>query len=167
MGRASRRKRERRLGPLSRAGVAPASASILEVDGVLPTRTHLLTRPLPPPSPAPPVFAVKISKALLDVVQPFLEVEDLSRDQVRSVVQFGALAWNLALLDEETRKVETEKIAREVTPGAPEESRAMIGVVLDRKARMHPRDRRFIVSVEVVDHGDSWRVLAAGVAAAD
>ena len=109
----------------------------------------------------------KISKALLDVVQPFLEEGELSRDQVRCVVQFGALAWNLALLDEETRRAETEKVAREVTPGSPEESRAMIGVVLDRKARLHPRDRRFIVSVEVVDQGDNWRVLAAAVDSAD
>jgi hypothetical protein len=167
MGRASRRRRERRLAHLTGDLAGPGGATAVELPADPPPTSFLAPRPLPPTPDEPPYFAEKISKALLDVVRPLIEKADITQDQVRRFVTFGALGWNLSLLDEETRRTEALKIAREVAPEAPEDAQASLEEIARRKARLHPHDRRFIVSTEVLNEGDNWRILAIGAAAKD
>lgn len=146
MGKASRRRRERRLG------LVPALFA--------PTTTTLVADFVPAQE-----GAGKISKALLDIVKPFLE-GGFTLDQVRRVVYCAVVAWNLSLIDDGKRKAETDRLLHDMAIEDQAGFREWIDLLVECKVRLHPEDKRFIVSTEVLPNGDGYRILAVAAASA-
>lgn len=146
MGKASRKRRDRRLG-----GIAAPQRPVSPVFVAYPQ--------------APRASMGKISGALMDMVEPLMDVQ-FTLDQARRTVQLAALVWNLSLLDEEKRRTETDRLVHELAPEDSDGMRGWIDELIERKRRLHPEDGRFIVSTEVVRKGDGFSIFAVGAAAA-
>jgi hypothetical protein len=132
MGRKSRLKRERRSGE--------ASTDVLDRVEVM-TREHL----------------GKISAALLELVKPFRK-KDAGLDEMRLLVGFGALAWNLALIGDSPASV-LDKLGKDRP-----ELEGCIESLMERKQQLFPRDNRVIASFHVSSTPDGrFHVQAAGL----
>jgi hypothetical protein len=144
MGRARRRKRERReFGSLDLPSNIPASirsrARIRKSD-----RRR------------------KVSEALTDLVQPFVE-EDMSLEGFRGLVGIGAVAWNLSLL-EDPKLDHVSDLLKDQDDDYRAWFEAFVSDLVARKIKLFPKDDRFIAGWKVSLRPDgSYFVTAVGV----
>lgn len=145
MGRASRRKRERR------SGLLPRLARI--TDGQLGEKT-LLAGPLP--------GWEKISACLMELILPSLP-EDAGIREWRMGIGLAATAWNLALLPEAVRDQEIGQMNQQMEAAAMEDPlflEALLQGLILRKLRLYPDDLRTVLSWEVRNAGRRVHVRA-------
>jgi hypothetical protein len=106
--------------------------------------------------------AGKISQRLIQIAQPYLPGED-NVDEYRKELSIASTAWNLSLFPPHLRE---ENVLKSLDLQAlGERDRQLIAQPLRelvrRKERLFPGDRRLIEKVDVLDEGDSIRVLVA------
>jgi hypothetical protein len=139
MGRASRAKRERRLGRTFEP--APTRPSEQNETGIV----------LPPEGGDAPTAIPSVSDYLLDLVQPLVgEVSSLVAWQ--SAIVFAAIAWNLSCLPPRKR----EQAILGMFPMVPDQEnevmevfRDLMRAFIEQKLLDHPDDPRMIVDWEV------------------
>jgi hypothetical protein len=132
LGKASRRKRERRLGRSLQPFHSPGQIS-------------------EPPYPLAPLPGRgKISACLIEMVRPLLPPE-VGIAEWRMGIAVAALAWNLALLPAAERVREIERMVRD-----PEANDLGVPFLLDlllvliaQKLRLYPDDPRLVLSYDV------------------
>ena len=105
----------------------------------------------------------KLSQRLIQVAQPYLNGgEEL--DEYRKELMLASAAWNMSLLPPESRE---DYLLKSLNPELEEEHRQLIvqhlGELVRRKETLFPGDRRMIANVDVLDEGDSVRVLVASL----
>ena len=148
MGRASRRKRERRKHREKTTKDLDRFAESLNRESEQPVVLHR--------NPA----SRKISDALVTLIQPWLGGEE-SLDEYRALVEIGEIAWNLALLDPQERKEELASAVKKLaTPDADLFRQVLEGMVA-RKYELFPQDRGVVVGVAVADPGVRDLILGA------
>lgn len=148
MGKASRRKRERRA----------------ETHGVLEqVSTKMGGRVRVAPTGSRP----KISGSLSELIRPYVD-DDIGIDQYRTVVTIGALAWNLSARPELGSSDRVEHLLEDAEISSGGDFRGFIEELKIRKARLFPEDQRFIVHTDVREQADgSFYLVAAAAAGAD
>jgi hypothetical protein len=106
----------------------------------------------------------KISQRLIQIAQPYLNGGD-DLDEYRKELSLASTAWNLSLFPPDSRE-EHMMESLDLHP-LEEEVRQLIAQhlreLVRRKERLFPGDRRLIAKVDVVDEGDSVRVLVASL----
>lgn len=145
MGRASRRKRERRSGLLPRLSRI-SDGQLCEV----------------PPLSGPLPGWEKISACLIELILPSLP-EDAGIREWRLGISLAATAWNLALLPEPVRDQEIERMVQQMEAEAMEGPlflEALLQRLILRKLRLYPDDLRTVLSWEVRKAGSEVRVTA-------
>jgi hypothetical protein len=143
MGRASRRKRDRRAGRLPPVHWNPETVQKL-------------------PEPAVPhVERRKISAALLELVDPYLD-DAPELDQVRSLAGLGTLAWNLSLLPMSERSRRIREVAQDSKVPDREALTEILQHLVQRKIDLFPDDTRRIFDWEVREEGDIFHLTAMG-----
>ena len=144
MGRASRRKRERRLGLIPR-----------------------LSHPLEPIFETPPLSGPlpgleKISACLIELILPYLP-EEAGIQAWRAGIAMAAMAWNLALLPESERDREIARMFQQAEARALDDPlllEDLLQLLITRKLRFYPDDPRLILSWEVRKAGSRVHVTA-------
>jgi hypothetical protein len=106
----------------------------------------------------------KMSQRLIQVAQPYLNGGD-NLDEYRKQMSLAATAWNLSLFPPDSRE---EHMMKSLDLNAlKEEDRQLIAQhlreLVRRKERLFPGDRRVIAKLDVLDEGDSVRVLATSL----
>ncbi|HKH44299.1 MAG TPA: hypothetical protein VKM72_06530 [Thermoanaerobaculia bacterium] len=144
MGRASRRKRDRRSGLLPQAPAAP--------------------QPFARELPATPEHhreQNKISAALLDLVEPYLDSPaDPELDQIKSIVAMAALAWNLSLLTKSEQAQQMRQMLQDPELLEPESFVEILRDLIGRKLELFPHDSRRVLAWEVRETKQSFHVMA-------
>lgn len=145
MGKARRRKRERKLNPMLDL---PAEVRSLVEKGQLAVRKNPDDQ--------------KISASLVELVEPYLE-EVETRQQFELIAGLGVLAWNIA----SSPPGEGEALYREAVGKlqAPETELAeeLIQELVEQKLLLFPDDRRIVVSWDVRKVGDQFILRAASL----
>jgi len=145
MGKASRRKRERRLGkPLAVPRNVPAS---------LPGPGHRILRNH---------GRAKISESLIDLIRPF-STDGADLEQFRGLVAIGAIAWNLAIMDDESLDEALQLFADESIHDREFFESLVTSLVL-RKRQLFPDDRRIVAGWEVTPQPDGRFFVTAAAA---
>jgi hypothetical protein len=102
----------------------------------------------------------KMSQRLIQIAQPYLNGGD-NLDEYRKELSLASTAWNLSLFPADSR--EEHMIKSLDLPELEEEGRQLIAQhlreLVRRKERLFPEDQRMIANVDVLDEGDSVRVL--------
>lgn len=109
-----------------------------------------------------PPGEIKMSNALEDVIDPFVEeIETL--EAMKNLVGIGAMAWNFALRPAGELKDELPKLIKQfaVDFGDSEMLTDVIHQLIERKQKLFPNVDRYIVSFEVEDVGDGWHLSVA------
>jgi len=105
----------------------------------------------------------KMSQRLIQVAQPYLDGDDV--DEYRKELSLASTAWNLSLFPPDSREETMMKTLN--LQAIREQDRQLIAQhlrdLVRRKERLFPGDRRPIAKVEVLDEGDSVRVLVASL----
>lgn len=141
MGRKARFKRERRLG--RSLGAEPESERELRrqlADTGIPTAEG----PLP--------GDVKISTALLEIVQPFIdafEPEDRTIGRIDVLLRIAQLAWNGDLLPNADEALENSVRLLDQLGFPRDLSHELLSRMIDRRRQLFPGDRRFITHLVV------------------
>ena len=144
MGKASRRKRERRLGLIPR-----------------------LSHPLEPTFETPPLSEPlpgleKISARLIELTLPYLP-EEAGIKAWRAGIAMAAMAWNLALLPASERDREIEWMFQQAEAHALDDPlllEDLLQLLIAQKLRLYPDDPRLILSWEVRKAGSRVNVTA-------
>ena len=106
--------------------------------------------------------SAKMSQRLIHIAQPYLNGGD-DLDEYRKELSLASTAWNLSLFPPDSREEHMMK-SLDVQP-LEEEHRQLIAQhlreLVRRKEQLFPEDRRLIAKVDVLDEGDSVRVLVA------
>ena len=102
----------------------------------------------------------KMSQRLIQLAQPYLNSGD-NLDEYRKEMSLAAAAWNLSLFPPDSRE---EHLKESLDLHELEEEDRQLIVqhlreLVRRKERLFPGDRRLIAKVDVLDEGDSVRVL--------
>lgn len=145
LGRASRRKRERRSGLLPRLSRI-SDGQLCEV----------------PPLSGPLPGWEKISACLMELILPSLP-EDAGIREWRLGISLAASAWNLALLPEPVRDQAIERMVQRMEAEAMEDPlflEAQLQRLILRKLRLYPGDLRPVLSWEVRKAGSEVQVKA-------
>lgn len=148
MGKASRRKRENRAGRrevLSQLRAEGIAKGMRVVSG------HR---------------GRKLSVALGELIRPYLE-DGIRVDEYRSLVTIGALAWNIAVLPDTISDEWLQSLLREAGVSDTLSFRGLLEELKERRLRLFPNDRRFIVRTEVHEQSDGTFYLAVAAAAID
>jgi hypothetical protein len=145
MGKASKRKRGRRLGePLELPRNVPDS---------LRGRDHRLVR-----NPA----GAKISESLADLIRPFTTGQtDL--EEFRTLVGLGAIAWNLANLSAGSPR-EALQLLNDESIRERQFFEGFVSQLILRKRELFPRDRRIVAGWDVALRPDGTFFLTAASA---
>lgn len=144
LGKASRRKRERRLGLIHR------SSHSLE--------QSFETLPFPGPLPG----LEKISACLIELILPYLP-EEAGIQAWRAGIAMAAMAWNLALLPASERDREIERMFQQAEARALDDPlllEDLLQLLIAQKLRIYPDDPRLILSWEVRKAGSRVHVTA-------
>lgn len=141
MGRASRRKRDRKAARRSGAGgrsTRPAARAGR--------------------SGAEPAERKKLSDSISELIAPYRDEAPTLR-ACRDLVAIGCLAWNLSFVPEPDRSQQVEAAAREVGSSERRILREFVGSLISRKERLFPDDRRMIVSNELTPTEQGFHLL--------
>lgn len=144
MGRASRRKRERRLGLIPRPS------------------HHVEQTSEPPPLPRPLPGWEKISACLIELILPYLP-EQAGIKEWRTGIAMAAMAWNLALLPASERDGEIERMFQQAEAHALDDPlllEDLLQLLISRKLQLYPDDPRWVLSWEVRKAGSRFHVMA-------
>lgn len=110
----------------------------------------------------------KASAALIDIAEP-LASDDDDRNTRHKCLLTAMLAWNLSLLPEAERKEQTLRFF-EMLAGTGMEGEAsdagsfpgfeeVIAELINRKRRLYPFDRRWLLGLELLEGPDSYHVV--------
>jgi hypothetical protein len=108
----------------------------------------------------------KITEALFDVIDPWLDEEN-SLEDVQTLVSIGALAWNASFNEGATARDKARPFLKTFNADVRTKLtvRQMMLSMIERKLKLHPDDRRKIVDYEVRDTGDGLHVSVFSVPA--
>ena len=95
-----------------------------------------------------PASRVKMSEVLLDFIDPYRD-DRMSEFQLRTLIAAGALAWNTAMLPQESRREILEGAVRDAISAGAEEFRELLSEMIERKQRYFARVTRFILSYQL------------------
>lgn len=110
----------------------------------------------------------KMSEVLLDFAEPLLEgIEDDDYKAMEKAIGFAAAVWNLSLMPKTEQKEELNdilKIAAKDDPEMLNVAEGMVRMLLDRKEKYFPNNRRFIINYEFgMRNGQPWLNVASTV----
>jgi len=154
MGRSKRRKKKRRGGG-QREQIGPDDM-MRRVKETLPAGAKIV---------GPPSGQAKMSEVLGEFIEPYAEFAPTT-DAYRKLVAIAAVAWNAALFPEERRQAMIEDVLEKGLrsggyQGDLAEMKAIVRQMIDRKERYFSECKRMIISFEVVDTGDKYRLMVA------
>ena len=140
LGRASRRKRERRLGLFPQ-----------------PPHFELLKHPLPGNLPR----REKISACLIELIRPYLP-EEASIHAWQAGIAMAATAWNLTALPGSVRDGEIERLLQQEAEALedPLFMEDLLQLLITRKLQLYPDDPRMVLSWDVRKAGSRVHVTA-------
>jgi hypothetical protein len=147
MGKASRRKVANQ-----RAGFRQAAIQRVQGLGI---RTNVV-------GPSDNQKAGKISQALVSMMEDEIP-DDAPLEEYRSCLDFVVIAWNLSLVGPQQMADAIGKIVAGFNRDAIQEFTQLIQHLIDKKLLIFPNDRRFIVSHEVFEENNSFRISAAAL----
>jgi hypothetical protein len=106
----------------------------------------------------------KMSQRLIKIAEPFLKDGD-NLDEYRKELWLASTAWSLSLFPPDSRE---EHMMKSLNQTAMEEGdRQLIAQhlrdLVQRKERLFSGDRRPVANVDVIDEGDSLRVLVTSL----
>lgn len=111
-----------------------------------------------------PPGEVKMSEVLEAFVEPFLEFAETT-EAMRRLFAVAMLAWNVSFFSEEERQEMIEEFIETAisspTPEEREDIQEIVAVLLKRKKELFPEYNRKIISFELVDTGEEYRLLVA------
>lgn len=145
MGKASRRKRERR---------AETHRVLQQVSSETGANVRLAQRSSRP----------KISGSLSELIRPYLD-DDIGVEEYRTLVTMGALAWNLSARPEVGSSDRVQRLLEHAEISGGGDFRGFIEDLKIRKVRLFPDDQRFIVKTDVREQADGSFYLVAAAAA--
>lgn len=108
----------------------------------------------------------KISKALLDVLAPYLEGNE-PFGQFRAMVSLSAMAWNLSATPAAEREQEVAAalgdLGKHLRPDVLRTFEGWLRAMIETKQQLHPHDHRMVAHWEVENRGDQYFVRAVSV----
>lgn len=108
---------------------------------------------------------VKISQMILDFASDFIEKGNTT-EQKQSYLNAACTAWNIAILPKDKRKSAINKCLKEYRRFNPHEKDVShvkhdMELLVQKKLRMFPNEKKPIVNAEIRKHGDQYMILAA------
>jgi hypothetical protein len=111
-----------------------------------------------------PSGEVKISEALEDFVEPYLEFAN-TEEACRKLLTLAVIAWNVSFLPEEEQQDIVEGISAEVMPAATEEQKAdlkgILSMLIARKKVYFSEYTRKIIGFELTGTGKGYYLSVA------
>ena len=107
-----------------------------------------------------PAGEEKMSDALARLVEPYLNSSE-DEETMRSLLRFGVLAWNYALMAEATRSRSLDRFLGEVDAEDRDAMRSFLLGIVQRKLDLFPDNLRVIRSFEVTDTGRRFHISVA------
>lgn len=101
---------------------------------------------------------VKMSDAIVELADPLIERYPKKFHQL---IDCTVKVWNLSLIDSKQEPLEKGKIIREIKKEGFDSSpfcKRSVNLLLERKKKLFPRDRRVILSYEVVEEEGGYRL---------
>lgn len=104
-----------------------------------------------------PKGEIKMSEVLNQFVEPYLE-EARTKQDYEKLLMLAIMAWNTALLPEDTREEKLEKILVESVSPIPKEIKGFIYALIERKERYFHQYKRGILNFELSDTGHDYHL---------
>ena len=145
MGRASRRKRQRK-------NIPPAFVQAV---------TNSLW-PAPPPAAGP---MGPLSAAIIELIEPY-EHEATTLKMYKTLVGLASLCWNIAIVPEAEREAQLAEAAHELTTSDDAAVQEVIQTLIWRKHSLFPHDKRIIVGCEATMTPSGYRVTVTSACTA-
>ena len=145
MGRASRRKRQRKNVPP--AFVQAAINSL---------------RPALPPAAAP---MAPLSAAIIELIEPY-QHEAITLKMYKTLVGLASLSWNIATVPEAERGAQLAEAPHELTTSDDAAVQEVIQALIRRKHSLFPHDKRIIVGCEATMTPSGYRVTVTSACTA-
>ena len=95
-----------------------------------------------------PNSRIKMSELLLDFIDPYRD-DTMSEFQLRTLLAAGILAWNAAMLPQESREKILDSAVHDAFSEGAEEFREILSEMIERKQRYFARITRFILSYQL------------------
>jgi hypothetical protein len=152
MGRKARLKRERRNKARVGGGHREEILRRLSATGLAPTLVE------------EPTDERKVSDALLELIQPFvrsLAPHERSQARLEQLVTFGALAWNATLLPGGDLFLGQSLASLGLDEEGDQVARELVAALTERRQRLFPNDRRFIVDTVATVAADGELTVSA------
>jgi hypothetical protein len=106
----------------------------------------------------------KMSEVLLDFARPLLELSD--DDDFDNVIALAAACWNTALLPQEKQETSIKGLIDIVSSGTREDVqmvREIVRMLLERKRRYFPNNKRFIADYQISNSRSRRNLLVASI----
>lgn len=105
----------------------------------------------------------KMSDALTDLVEPYADMAE-GKEAYSKLLHLGMIAWNTTLFPEAEQARMIQQLL-DTMPGAGQEMtaglRQMIADLMMRKKALYPDNRRMMVSLDLIDTGNGYRLTVA------
>jgi len=85
-----------------------------------------------------------MSEVLLDFIEPYTE-EAQSEDEFRSLITMGLVAWNTALLPEESHEQTLDRLIDEAVRDGADDFRQVVYEMIERKQRGFAQIKRLML----------------------
>ena len=107
----------------------------------------------------------KMSEVLLEYVDPFLEETETYEDR-SNLIDFAVMAWNLALIPEESRKELVTEFVTEVCPEIEEIEeqktlKRLMNQLIKRKLKFFAEEERFVKEYKLTENGGRIHLFVA------
>jgi hypothetical protein len=107
----------------------------------------------------------KMSEVLLEYVDPFLEETETYEDR-SNLIDFAVMAWNLALIPEESRKELVTEFVTEVCPEIEEIEeqktlKQLMNQLIKRKLKFFAEEERFVKEYKLTENGGRIHLFVA------
>ncbi len=89
-----------------------------------------------------------MSEVLLDFIDPYRD-DSMSEFQLRTLIATGSLAWNTAMLPQESRGEILDGAVRDAISEGADEFRELLFEMIERKQKYFARLTRFILSYQL------------------
>jgi len=107
----------------------------------------------------------KMSEVLFDFAEPLLDEVDDDHHAMDKAISFAAAVWNLSLMSKSDQKKGVNDILEIIRKDDPEMlsvGHGIIEMLLDRKKKYFPNNKRFIISYELgLRNGQPWLNVAS------
>ena len=111
-----------------------------------------------------PESGEKMSEVLLAFIEPYQELAP-TREAYEKLITVAMVAWNTALLPKDQRQRMLDEAIKPILTSsgtkAAQDFKAIMNDLIERKERLFPNNRRFIVSYELSETKDNYHLSVA------